>query len=83
MKQAAEISDISSLSFEDALKELEAIVKRLESGDSPLEKAIDGYARGTALKNHCQKKLEAARLKVEKLSVAADGTITAEPLEDA
>jgi len=80
---AQEPIEITSLSFEDALKELETIVRRLESGDSPLEKAIEEYARGTALKQHCQKRLESARLKVEKLSQSPTGAITAEPFENA
>ena len=77
----AQPTDIAALSFEDALKELESIVKRLESGDSPLDAAIEEYARGTALKNHCQKKLESARLKVDKLSESRDGNLVAEPFD--
>ncbi len=74
--------DIASMSFEEALKELEGIVKRLESGAEGLEQAIQDFARGTTLKNHCQKKLEEARLKVEKLSESADGTLRAEPFAE-
>lgn len=65
--------DIAALSFEDALAELEKIVAELESGQAPLERSIDIYQRGAALKAHCEKKLEAARLKVEKIVVGADG----------
>jgi exodeoxyribonuclease VII small subunit len=54
------------LSFEEALAQLERIVAELESGQAPLERSIDIYERGAALKAHCEKKLEAARLKVEK-----------------
>jgi exodeoxyribonuclease VII small subunit len=69
-------SDISALSFEAAMKELEAIVRALESGSSDLDKAIADYARGNALKEHCLTKLNEAKLKVEQINVKADGSIT-------
>ena len=47
-------AEISALSFEDALKELETIVKRLENGQSTLDQAIGDYERGSALKRHCE-----------------------------
>ncbi|MDB5468601.1 MAG: exodeoxyribonuclease small subunit [Caulobacter sp.] len=74
-------ADIDALSFEDALKELERIVQTLESGQAPLEESISVYERGALLKAHCEKKLEAARLRVEKV-VLAQGTPTGvEPAE--
>ncbi len=76
-------AQIASLSFEEALKQLEEIVRRIEAGEVPLEQAIEDYTRGTELSRHCQRKLEDARLKVEKLSVRPDGSLTVEPLEDA
>lgn len=66
-------ADISALSFEEALAQLERIVGELESGQAPLERSIDIYERGAALKAHCEKKLEAARLKVEKIVLGANG----------
>lgn len=72
---------LAGMSFEQALAELEGIVRRLESGEANLEQSIEDYARGTELKGHCQKKLEEARLKVEKLSRGAQGEITIEPFE--
>ena len=69
-------ADISKLSFEAAMKELEAIVRGLESGSADLDKAIADYARGNALKEHCLNKLNEARLKVEQINVKADGSIT-------
>ena len=66
--------DISSLSFEQALAELEAIVQELESGHAPLEQSIEMYERGARLKAHCEARLEAARLKVEKIVVGPQGT---------
>ena len=65
--------DISQLSFEEALKELEQIVAQLESGQAPLEASIESYERGAALKAHCEAKLEQARLRVEKIVVGASG----------
>ena len=72
---------IDSLSFEQALAELEKIVGQLESGQAPLEQSIEMYERGAALKAHCEKRLEAARLRVEKIVVGAAGVVGAEPAE--
>lgn len=73
---------IAELSFEEALAQLEKIVSELESGRAPLEKSIELYERGAALKAHCEKRLEAARLRVEKIVVGrggqAEGTQPAE-----
>lgn len=73
--------DLAGLSFEQALAELEKIVSELESGQAPLERSIDIYERGAALKAHCEKKLEAARLKVEKIVLGQGGAVTAEPAD--
>lgn len=69
-------SDISALSFEAAMKELETIVRALESGSADLDKAIGDYQRGNALKTHCLAKLNEAKLKVEQIQMKADGSIT-------
>jgi exodeoxyribonuclease VII small subunit len=71
--------DIAKLNFEDALQALEEIVKGLESGDVRLDQAIDSYARGAALKRHCESKLREAQAKIEKISLDADGTPRTEP----
>lgn len=73
--------DITALSFEQALQELETIVSRLESGQAPLEDSIQLYERGARLKAHCEQRLEAARLRVEKIVVGAQGTPRSEPAE--
>jgi exodeoxyribonuclease VII small subunit len=74
--------DIAALSFEDALAELEKIVAELESGQAPLERSIEMYERGAKLKAHCESKLEAARLRVEKIVVGQAGEAKAvEPAE--
>ena len=76
-----EPADIASLSFEQALAELEAIVQKLESGQAPLEESIAMYERGATLKAHCEARLEAARLRVEKIVVGPQGAERAEPAE--
>ena len=63
----------ADLSFEDALAQLEKIVAELESGQAPLERSIEIYERGAALKAHCEARLKAAQLRVEKIVVGADG----------
>jgi exodeoxyribonuclease VII small subunit len=77
----SEPADIASLSFEQALAELEQIVARLESGQAPLEDSIRLYERGAALKAHCEQRLEAARLRVEKIVMGASGAPGVEPAE--
>jgi exodeoxyribonuclease VII small subunit len=74
-------ADIDGLSFEQALAELERIVGQLESGQAPLEQSIELYERGARLKAHCEKRLEAARLRVEKIVVGAGGAPGTEPAE--
>ena len=72
-KPAPRFADIRELSFERALKELEAIVGRLERGDVELEESIAIYERGDALKAHCERLLKQAEAKVEKLTFGPDG----------
>lgn len=67
--------DKDNLSFEEALRELEKIVSQLEDGSVALDSAIELYSRGTFLKNYCEEKLVEAKLKVEQIVVAQDGTI--------
>ena len=75
-------ADIKALTFEQALAELEKIVAELESGQAPLERSIEIYERGAALKSHCEARLEAARLRVEKIVVGPQGQAErAEPAE--
>ncbi|MEC8289444.1 MAG: exodeoxyribonuclease VII small subunit [Pseudomonadota bacterium] len=68
-----ELREISEMSFEEALEELEAIVRALEGGKGKLEEAISAYERGAQLKVHCEKKLKEAQSKVEKISLDVDG----------
>jgi len=64
---------IKDMSFEDALKELETIVAKLERGETPLEESISIYERGAKLKAHCEGKLKDAQLKVEKIVLDGNG----------
>lgn len=77
----AKASEIGKLSFEEALKELEEIVGKLERGDAELEASIALYERGAALKAHCEAKLKSAQERIEKIVVGADGAVRAEPAE--
>lgn len=72
--------DIAAMSFEDALAELEQIVRRLEDGKSRLDEAISSYERGAALKRHCESKLREAQAKIEKISLGPDGAPTTSPV---
>ena len=75
-------TDISALSFEQALEELEKIVSGLEGGNVPLDQSIAQYERGEALRAHCQKLLQSAQAKVEKIKLGADGKAAGtEPLD--
>ena len=78
MAQKEVASKISKMSFEEALGELEEIVRRIESGEVDLDSAIQAYERGAALKKHCDTKLREAEEKVSKIKLDADGAITQE-----
>ncbi len=69
------------MSFEQALDELEDIVRRLESGEIDLDGAIQAYARGAALKNHCDRKLRQAEQRVSRINISDDGTVTADAVD--
>jgi exodeoxyribonuclease VII small subunit len=65
--------DLSTLSFEDALKRLEAIVQRLESGDASLDESITLYEEGANLRAQCEARLKSAQEKIDKIVLGADG----------
>lgn len=81
MGQAETKENVEALSFENALSELETIVKDLETGKAPLENAIASYARGVELKKHCEKKLREAQEKIEKITINEDGDVSTTPFE--
>jgi exodeoxyribonuclease VII small subunit len=64
---------IETLSFEDALKQLEEIVRSLETGTAPLDESIELYQRGDRLKRHCEARLKAAQARIDQISVDASG----------
>ena len=68
------LSDVSNLTFEKALAELEAIVGKLERGDVPLEESITMYSRGEVLRTHCETLLKQAVMRIEKIALGADGS---------
>ena len=75
-------ADVSALSFEKALAELESIVEKLESGKVDLEQSISIYERGEALKKYCEKLLKDAEARIEKITLRPDGTPAGtEPLD--
>ena len=73
--------DIRAMSFEAALKELETIVGKLESGQAPLAESIAIYERGDALKKHCEALLKEAEMKIEKITLRGGQPVGTEPLD--
>ena len=74
-------AEIAALSFEEALAQLQDLVKKLERGDNKLDEAISSYERGALLKQHCEAKLREAQAKVDKIVIGADGTVSSKPVE--
>ncbi len=64
---------VETLSFEDALKELERIVSRLESGDATLDESLALYERGDRLRARCAERLDQAQTRIEAIRLDADG----------
>ena len=75
------LPEVSAMSFEDALAELEQIVRGLEGGQQKLEDAITCYERGAALRKHCETKLAEAEARVAAIVRTADGGVTTRPME--
>ncbi len=67
---------IAEMSFEDALRELESIVARLESGDEQLDTSIALYERGNQLRQRCADRLDAAQARIEAIRLDSDGRPT-------
>ncbi len=68
--------EIAAMSFEDALRALEDVVRKLEGGDVPLDDSISLYERGEQLRKHCQARLDAAQARIEKIVLQSDGTVS-------
>lgn len=73
---------IAALSFEDALGRLEAVVRQLESGEATLDRSITLYTLGERLRSHCQKRLDDAKSRIEKITIGTDGQPGTEPFDD-
>ncbi len=73
MTQPAEDPD-QALNFEDALKALENIVHKLESGEAPLDESIALYERGHTLRSLCQQRLDAAKSRIDAITLGSDGS---------
>lgn len=76
---ATKAKPVKDMSFEEALAELETIVRQLEKGDVELEQSITIYERGAELKKHCESRLKAAELKVDQIVQGPDGEAKTEP----
>ncbi|WP_342278654.1 exodeoxyribonuclease VII small subunit [Candidatus Tisiphia endosymbiont of Myopa tessellatipennis] len=76
-----DLKSIENMSFEAALAELKEIVKKIDTGEESLDSSINSFERGVLLKDHCEKKLQAARLKIEKITKLPDLTIAIEKVE--
>jgi exodeoxyribonuclease VII small subunit len=78
---AEEETPIAAMSFEAALAELETVVTRLERSDVPLEESLSLFARGAALRDHCEEKLKAAEARVTEITQGLDGAVRTPPDE--
>ena len=72
-------ADIAAMSFEEALAELERIVRQLEEGKGKLDDAIDAYTRGVQLKRQCDAKLAQAQARVDAIVIGSDGSVSLQP----
>jgi exodeoxyribonuclease VII small subunit len=81
MRDPGVLPDIAAMSFEDALAELEQIVRRLEGGQVKLDEAILSYERGAQLKQHCERKLNEAQQRVDRIVIGSDGAVSVEPVK--
>ena len=73
--------DVAGLSFEEALAELERIVRSLEGGQQKLEEAITAYERGALLRRHCEAKLAQAEARVQAIVERADGGVSLKAMD--
>lgn len=73
--------NLDKLTFEDALAQLENIVRELEAGKIKLDDAVEAYEKATALKKFCEDKLKSAQLKIEKINISPDGDVTTQEFD--
>ena len=72
----------TKLTFEEALGTLENLVRELEAGKIKLDDAVSSYEQAVKLKNFCEQKLQAAKLKIEKIEISPNGLISLKPLDE-
>lgn len=72
---------IDKMHFEEALAELEEIVKKIDTGQESLSEAVDSFERGVLLKQHCEKMLADAKLKIEKITKSEEGVLRTSKIE--
>ena len=78
------VGNIAGMTFEDALRALEDVVRKLEGGEVPLDDSITLYERGEALRKHCQARLDAAQARIEKIVAGPDGkAVGTQPFDEA
>jgi exodeoxyribonuclease VII small subunit len=75
-------NDISKMEFEEALKELESVVKILEDGKISLKESVDLYERGILLKKHCDGILESTQFRINQISIGKDGSVGIEDFQE-
>jgi exodeoxyribonuclease VII small subunit len=73
--------ELAAMSFEEALAELERLVRQLEDGKAKLDDAILAYERGALLKRHCEAKLREAQARIEKITISPAGGVKTAPLD--
>ena len=71
---------VENMNFEEAMNELEKLVDSLDKGDISLDQAIAAYDRGSKIKDHCQKKLNEAKMKVETIQSSDNAEIISDKL---
>ena len=69
----SEVSNVEQLSFEEALKRLEEIVRTLEKGEAPLDESIELYREGDRLRRHCEARLKDAQARIQQIAFGSDG----------
>jgi exodeoxyribonuclease VII small subunit len=75
------MTDTENLTFEEAMLQLENIVRELEAGRIKLDDAVNAYTKAITLKNFCEQKLKDAQLKIEKIEINPDNSLSVSPLD--
>lgn len=76
-----QLKSIENMAFEEALAELEEIVRKIDTGQEDLAKAVESFERGVLLKNHCESMLQNAKLKIDKITQSSLGEVQTTEVE--